>query len=240
MFCKVNCTLVFLSGLLFVVCCQLEAKAPHARHRPGAFLKDQTLEINLQNLLHIQNIDEVIKELNHRANSQRGFERSLIQCLQTEAASPKGEIVRRLAAKLLGELRSEAAVPILVDNISMRWEKVAVSEESMLGEIRIFYPCVRALVELGERAEPVIIKRVAERNDIDELDLDLLSFTLLKIRTGKKAVGSTIDDSVRADLCATVEKVLEKTEGNTAALKRLVEIIGTADNEYFKKRILRQ
>lgn len=83
------------------------------------------------------------------------------------------------AIALLGELRAEEAVPVLMRNLT--YEVAAnVGGYGVKSDLAVRYPCTKALVAIGLPAVRPLVRKVLEPSD--ELERELALFALVRIQ----------------------------------------------------------
>jgi hypothetical protein len=145
--------------------------------------------------------------------------------------------LRKEAIQLLGDYRSIEAVPMLARHISDELPSSGWSHGMGLA-FWDHYPCVPALMNMGESAvEPLIMRVGTSRADstLSDWQTELIAYTLLRIRSQRNLFGSSdrprdeaVSDEDRASLLADVARVRAKPHTDAKRLDLLTDLISTA------------
>lgn len=183
---QIPITLAFSSAILSAVLAKpvvtVFAQAPAVEDKAAEAWPNEAVGFVAQSYGIAGNDENLADELIRRMPNHSHLEGSWINILKANAKSAQQRELQGIAVRVLAQQRSLAAVPALMDKITIAYPTAVVSSNFGDGNILLTFPCVKALVMSGCDGVDAMLRRVGEVNPdhFSNVQMELISYALVK------------------------------------------------------------
>lgn len=213
--------------------------------QPGR--NDSALDESTATLVRLLASDEsqVHKTLDKRRVTEGRVVEILQRLVRSKPQSRRTELAAAAAARYLASSPTESSIIALCEGISLPGRKFAesqhLSSRFALGQTRLQFPCVDALISVGEPAVGALVNTALTRTSGTVLQTELAAYALLEIREHNHPDRRIeVSQEVRATLVREVNRAVENltdavsVDQNEASL--LIEFLETVEVVYYRAR----